>query len=146
MAIEVVHESDGVHNSPCLIQNSVGIFSPQSPKGRRVDYHFNFDLDSFIDWCRNHLLPNLSLPSLIVMGNASYHKTKPKTTPQPHSMRKAKVINSLKLCGLPASAKKSRDELKLILRDYVNANIKPEVVTMSEYMGRRVIFTPPHHP
>ena len=131
--------------APGLFGIPFGFFSPQSSKGHKGDYHSNFNRDHFTDWWRNHLLPNLSLPSLIFIDNVSYHKTKPKTTPQPHKMRKAEIMNSLKSYGLSVCAKKSWDELKLILRDYFNANIKPEVVTTSEDMGHRVIFTPPHH-
>ena len=54
-----------------------GFFSPQSPQGHRGIYHSNFNDDNFKDEWWNHLLPNLTLPNLVIIDNAFNHTTKP---------------------------------------------------------------------
>lgn len=135
----------GKTTGPSMIPGSVWSFCPQHKKDSRVDYHKNFNSSNFVTWFRTQLLPNLGEPSLIIMDNASYHKSKPVGTPVAGRMKKADVIDELKKIGLQFSPDISSVEAKLMLRNWVNDNVRPEICTLAEEFGHKVVFTPPHY-
>lgn len=133
---------------PGLVPGSVWTFVPQAQKGKKVhegDYHKNFNGANFAKWWKEQLLPGLTEPSLIVMDNAAYHKTKPPDTPNPTKMKKAEVQAALTARGVVYSPSMSAVQLKFLLKSAVVDHVKPEVVQAAEAAGHRVIFTPPHY-
>lgn len=79
------------------------------------------------------------------MDNASYHKSKPTSTPKPHKMRKDDIVTAMHDYGLAVCSDMTRAELQLILSSYIRSNVQPEVVQKSELAGHTVLFTPPHY-
>lgn len=98
-----------------------------------------------MNWFRTQLLPNLGEPSLVIIDNASYHKSKPMGTPIAGRMKKADVIDELKKLGLQFLPDIAAVKAKVMLRNRKNDNVRPEICTLSEEHNHRVIFTPPHY-
>lgn len=90
------------------------------------------------------MLPNLNVPSLIIMDNAAYHKTKPPGTPIPAKTRKGEAIAFLTSKGVSVDPAMSAWAVKQELRKFIAKNVKSEVEQLAEAAGHRVIWTPPH--
>lgn len=137
------------HNSSAkktrIIPESTWIFCPQQRSAHHGDYHKNFDGNNFVQWFKDKLLPNLSGPSLIILDNASYHKTKANTVPKPSKMRKMEIIGKLKELGVPIAEDVSAVEARFALRQYIYDNIKPEISYIAEDHGHKIIWTPPYY-
>ena len=132
------------NNSAGLVNDSFWSFTPNQLKHHKVDCHRAFNNDNYLNWFENKLLANLHKPSLIVIDNASYHKVKPKGTPDPSRMRKSEVINELRKLNIPHDESVTAIEAKVLLRDWIGNNVEPAVVLMARDRGHEVLFTPPH--
>ncbi|KAL0859836.1 hypothetical protein ABMA27_010176 [Loxostege sticticalis] len=53
-----------------FVPNALLVFSTKS---KNADYHHDMNSQNFNKWISEKLIPNLSVPSVIVMDNASYH-------------------------------------------------------------------------
>ena len=95
-----------------------------------------------MDWVTNQLLPNLEILSLILLDNAKYHKSEPVGTPNAAKLRKFEVLTWLKIYGIQHEEKIIAIEAKMLLRMFVDDNIKAAIVQKSEEAGHKVIFTP----
>ena len=93
----------------------------------------------------NNLLANLHEPSLIIMDNAKYRKARPDNTPKPNQMKKQAVIDALKSRTVPCNNGIRSLEYKKIFKDWISANVGPELVTLPNDAGHTVLFTPPNH-
>ncbi|GBG27954.1 Hypothetical Protein FCC1311_041772, partial [Hondaea fermentalgiana] len=91
------------------------------------------------------LLPNLHEPSLIIMDNASYHKTLPPTAPDVAKLKKQEVIAALYQYQIPHDATSTVAQLKVLLKNWIKEKVLPEVIEAAERAGHRVLFTPPHY-
>ncbi len=138
-------KGEGKQSEPGLVSESVWIFIPQLKSARKVDYHKNFNAFNFIEWFQNSLLPSLEEPSIIIMGNASYHKTNPVGTPNPSRMKKNEVLSYLTEYGIEYSEDITSIEARILLRDYISHNIQLAVVKATNSSRHEVGFTPPHY-
>lgn len=128
-----------------LVPGSVWTFCPQQKNAHTGDYHKNFNSENFVRWFKEQLIPNLSEPSMIILDNASYHKSKPASTPNPSTMRKQEVIEKLKEYKIPFEDGLSAAQAKLILREWIYFNVPCEIKQIAEDNGHRILFTPPHY-
>ena len=132
-----------------IVPGSRWTFCPQGTGARSNphagDYHKNFNGVNFAKWWREQLLPGLREPSLIIMDNAAYHKTKPTDTPVPLRMKKDAVVAKLTELGVPFERNASAVTLKVLLKKWVDENVPPLVVQLAEAAGHKVLFTPPHY-
>ena len=127
-----------------LIPESVWSFCPINRQDHRGDYHKVFNAQNYLTWFCEQLLPNLHEPSLIIIDNASYHKSKPYSAPNASKMKKAQVLYELSLRGISYDTSTSAVEAKILLRKWVNDNIEPAIVEAATKFGHQIVFTPPH--
>jgi transposase len=59
-------------NKDGLIEEAALAFSSNT---KNPDYHGEMNQENFLRWFENQLLISLQEPSLIIMDNASYHRT-----------------------------------------------------------------------
>ena len=136
---------NGKQNRFGLVPGSVWIFCPNRKDDHLGDYHKVFNSYNYTEWFRHQLLPNLHEPSLIIIDNAKYHKTKPSRTRNASKLKKDQVLRELQMCGISYDENISAVEAKMLLRNCVNDNIEPEIVQMAKESGHKVIFAPPHY-
>lgn len=129
---------------PGLVPGSYWRFCPQK-KAQTGDYHKAFNGENFIKWWKEKLLPNLHQKSLIIMDNASYHKTYASHVPKPQKMKKAECIQFLAGHGVQLTGSEGAVAAKSMVRSYIKNCIKYEATELAEAQGHRVLFTPPHH-
>lgn len=127
------------------VHDSVVIFTAQSSHG---DYHGNFNGAMFLKWFSEKLLPNLHRPSLIILDNASYHKSLPADTPKPWKLKRGEAAQYLRdqhhdVAFNPEML--SRIELIAMVSKHIKATVKPTIVQAAEQRGHQVLWTPPHH-
>ena len=141
----IANEIDG--NGPGIVPGSVWAFCPQKKEQHQGDYHKVFNGVNFVAWWRNQLLPNLTVPSLIILDNARYHLVKPVDTPRPHKMKKQECLAFLGMKGLLEEGMENETalQLKQRVKDWVEANVPVEIVRLAEEAGHKVLFTPPYH-
>ncbi|RHY18505.1 hypothetical protein DYB32_010369 [Aphanomyces invadans] len=117
--------------------------------GRREtkDYHGMFDRAYFVNWFKE-LMDELDLlgkaGALIVMDNASYHKTLPSDTPK-GTWKKQDLLAACERFGIVASTNEFKTVVWSKVQAYVKANVVPEVVAMAQARGHEVAYTPPYH-
>jgi transposase len=138
-------QGDGRTGPAGLVPNSPWYFEPTKKDGHKGDYHKNFNKVNFTEWWKTKLLPNLTEPSLIIMDNAAYHKTRPADTPDANRMKKAEVVAALIERGVPFEATAPVTVLKELLRAWIVANVEIEVTQLAKALGHQVVFTPPHY-
>lgn len=98
---------------------------------------------NFVDWFRNQLLPNLTQPSLIILDNASYHKSRVGYSKPVGRMRKQEVFERLPTVGVQFEENITAVEAKFVLRSWFNEFAKLEIVDLADKFNHRVLFTPP---
>ena len=128
-----------------LVPNSFWCFCPNASEQKKKDYHKAFNGANFSNWFRFQLLPNLTEPSLIIMDNASYHKTPPEGTPAPQKMKKQEVVDYLSRNGIEFPCGATCHLLKSTLKKHIAQTVQAEVVSLAEQRGHKVLFTPPYH-
>lgn len=130
-----------------LVPGSVWAFSPQLKKQHQGDYHKVFNGENFLAWWRNQLLPNLAVPSLIILDNAAYHCVYDDDVPKPSRMKKQEMIDFLKSKGEVEepvellTALQWREKTK----EYIKREEKIAIIKTAEEAGHEVLFTPPYH-
>jgi transposase len=121
-------------------------FCPQKKEDHKGDYHKVFKASNFLQWWKESLLPNLKEPSVIMLDNAKYHKTRPLGTPAVDKMKKEEVALYMRQqYGGLIDERRSVKDLKAELRSWIEKNIPMEVVSSAEALGHKVLFTPPFH-
>lgn len=138
-------ETNGLKDDTRLVTGSMWAFCPSNKRDHKGDYHKVFNNENYLNWFTTQLLPNLSGPSLIIMDNAKYHKSKPDGTPNASKLKKSELLTWLKIFCIEHDVGITAIEAKKLLRTYVNTNIKAAIVQKAEEAGHRVIFTPPHY-
>lgn len=107
------------------------------------DYHKVFNHSNFRLWWTRQLLPNLQQKSLIILDNASYHKKPPDATPNACKLKKAELVQFLADRVPDASSCMHVETLRDMMRKWLNENVDPEIVSLAEAQGHKVVFTPP---
>lgn len=126
-----------------IVPGSVWCFCPQQKKLHKGDYHKAFNGSNFIQWWKDQLLPNLTEPSLIIMDNASYHKTWPDFVPK-LTANKADLQAYLTRSNVAFHPKDTKPILKELVRAQ-RAKEKTVCEELAEKEGHQVLYTPPHH-
>lgn len=140
-----IEDRNHQHDLAGVVPNTYWRFCPSRKREQNGDYRKAFNGENFAQWWRERLLPNLTAPSLIIMDNASYHRSLPASTPSPTTMRKSSCIEYLTAHCIPHSTDMGAVELKSLVRSHIQNNVKPEVVQLAEAQGHVVLFTPPYH-
>ena len=92
-------------------------------------------------WWQDHLLPSLKQPSLIILDNASYHRARPASTPDPGTMTKEQLVAALKERGVPVdSVFEYKKSLELKLRQWIVENVRAEVEQLAGAAGHTVLW------
>ena len=109
-----------------------------------ADYHKHMDGETFEQWFRDRLLPNLSSKTVIVLDNASYHSRVSQKIPT-QATRKADILLFMKdhTIAIPQPI-----PFKPVLLHLIKAhNIKKAYIidNMAEEAGHRVLRLPPYH-
>ncbi|RHY92026.1 hypothetical protein DYB35_009172 [Aphanomyces astaci] len=111
------------------------------------DYHGMFDTEYYVAWF-GRLLDEMDeggiTNALIVLDNAKYHKSLPKTTPT-SGRRKGVLVDACRAYGIPTSGHEHKSELWGLLATHIRAHVKPIITDMAESRGHSIVFTPPHH-
>ena len=107
---------EGLSERAGIIPNSLWLFCPTAKKDSEGDYHKVFNRETYVAWFKNQLLPNLHEPSLIILDNAKYHKTKPASTPNVSKLKKAEIFKILTELEVIYDANITATEAKLLLR------------------------------
>ena len=126
-----------------IVDGSVWAFCPQQKKQHKGDYHKVFNAENFVQWWKDQLLPNLTQPSLIIMDNASYHKTYVDKYPT-SKWRKADYIAFCTRKEIPIESTDTIPIMAGKIREYKSRQ-KMHCVLLAEEQGHKVVFTPPHH-
>ena len=124
---------------------SLWAFCPQKAKDNISDYHKVFNGQNFVNWWKEQLLPNLKVPSLIMLDNAKYHKVYGEHVPKVYKLKKPELQEYLTKMSVAFEAKTSVAELRKMAKDYILSNEKIEIVRLAEDKGHEVLFTPPYH-
>ena len=146
-----VRRPRGPEDKAGLIRESIWIFCPQQKPGKSNphagDYHKNFQGDNYEAWFRDQLLPSLTVPSLIHVDNAKYHKRRQAEVLRVRGLRKPEVRVELLALGVPDPGKVLKTKLVAMLleRMQIKDQERPAIELMAEKMDHRVIWTPPHH-
>ncbi|RHY12240.1 hypothetical protein DYB25_007476 [Aphanomyces astaci] len=127
---------------------ALDIFTGGKSKAKEPkDYHGMFDTDYYVAWFKR-LLDEMEANGIanawIVLDNARYHKSLPKSTPT-SGRRKSVLVDACKAFDIKTTGNEYKSELWGLLSTYIKANIKPMIVDMAERRGHSVVFTPPHH-
>ncbi|ETV64322.1 hypothetical protein H257_18771 [Aphanomyces astaci] len=111
------------------------------------DYHGMFDTEYYVAWF-GRLLDEMDeggiTNALIVLDNAKYHKSLPKSTPT-SGRRKGVLVDACRAYGIPTSGHEHKSELWGLLATHIRAHVKPIITDMAESRGHSIVFTPPHH-
>ena len=127
-----------------MISQSLWMFCPSGKKDHSGDYHKVFNGENYVNWFKHNLLPNLNEPSITILDDARYHKRKPLSAGNPNNMRKSEILEVLKDPSIDHDGSITVTEARLILRNWQNTNIEPEICILAEEQDHKVIFTPPH--
>jgi transposase len=128
-----------------LVRGSFWAFCPQRADEHTGDYHKVFNSENFLNWWKEQLLPSLGEPRMIIIDNASYHKTKPAGTPVPGKMRRNELLEECSKCGLQIDSDATSIELRQALKKRIEETVEPESVQLARAAGHEVLFTPPHY-
>lgn len=85
-------------------------------KRKTGDYHGQMDSELFQKWFSEKLIPNIPAKSLIIMDNASYHKTLSPGSPPTPNCSKEKIWNWLIENQIPCEANSLKAELVAVLK------------------------------
>eukprot|EP00055_Hartaetosiga_balthica_P017920 m.125394 g.125394 ORF g.125394 m.125394 type:complete len:114 (+) comp9427_c2_seq1:628-969(+) len=96
-------------------------------------------------------MPNLQQPSLIIMDNASYHKTRPSSTPKPHKMNAEGLqayldSNNIKYRFIDDNGNEKsqpRRVLMHLVKTPIIMTVPYEVDRIAAKYGHEVLFQPP---
>ena len=114
-------------------------------KKRSGDYHDQMNWDTFSDWFRNQLLPNIPSHSLIVMDNAKYHNVLDDDAfPTPKS-KKVELQAWLTLNHYEWKEDMLKPELFELCKRYAPPP-KFKLDGIAESYGHAILRTPPYHP
>ena len=105
-------EQNFKHNNAGLVPETYWRFCPSRKRKQNGDYHKVFNGLNDLKGLKERLLPNLLVPSVIIMDNTAYHRTLPLDTPSPASMKKVECIEYLERVGAPYSFDMSVVELR----------------------------------
>lgn len=125
-----------------LIPGTVWAFCPAKQGPHQGDCHKVFDGKSFVAWWKNQLLPNLHQPSIIMLDNAKYHLVKKENAPNAAKMKKEELRQFLLSKNLELEHVLSITQFREMAKDWINTNVSPEVVSLAEAEGHKVLFTP----
>lgn len=125
-----------------IVPNTKWIFEG---KNSVKDYHSTFNSHTFLNWFTSQLLVNLHQPSLIIMDNASYHKTPKADAPRFDKMKIAELRSYLHNHNVEYPATAHRPELVNLCNTKFPDELLPATVRAAEEKGHKVIFTPPYH-
>ncbi len=114
-------------------------------KRKTGDYHGQMNTALFQKWFSEKLIPNIPDNSLIVMDNASYHKTLSSLSPPTPSCSKERMHTWLIANRIPCEKNCLKAELIAVLQKVAPAPIY-EVDEIAKKWGHEVIRTPPYHP
>jgi hypothetical protein len=126
-----------------LVPGSVWAFCPQKKGDHQGDYHKVFNSANFMEWWLTQVLPNLHQPSITYLDNAAYHLVYGEHVPKASKMQKHESMYYLQCNGIDFDPTISALELKKMVKDYIAANEKIEIVRLAELEGHRVKLTPP---
>jgi transposase len=132
-------------DKPGLVPGALWAFCPQKKGDHQGDYHKVFNGENIVAWFKNDLLPNLLVPSLIILDNAKYHHVYGPDVPKPSKMKKQECADYLASKGVEFDASMSAVELKQLVKKYIEDNIPIEIVRLATEKGHKVLFTPPYH-
>lgn len=90
-------------------------------------------------WFKDQLIPNLTQPSVIILDNASYHKSKFGCSKSVGAMRKCEVLHKLQEYKVTVNVKITSSEAKTVQREFINR------LKLANDAGHEVLFTPPHY-
>jgi transposase len=109
------------------------------------DYHGQVNHDLFVKWFSEHLLPNISKNSIIVMDNAPYHNVLSECSAPTAISKKDKISDWLMNNGVPVCNDCLKAELVEILAKFSPAPtyILDKIATEQ---GHEILRTPPYHP
>ncbi|KAG9414469.1 hypothetical protein AC1031_013831 [Aphanomyces cochlioides] len=106
-----------------------------------------FDSGYFESWFRK-LLDELRVldvvNAIIVLDNAKYHKSKPPDTPA-YKDKKKVLQEACDMYGIDYDCDETKPILWSKLKQFIDKEVKPQIVTMAEANGHQVLVTPPHH-
>jgi hypothetical protein len=128
-----------------LVPGSVWAFCLQKMGDHQGDYHKVFNSANFMEWWSTQLLPNLHQPSICYLDNAADHLVYGEHVPKASKMQKHESMYYLQCNGIDFDPMMSALELKRMVKDYIAANEKIEIVQLAELEGHRVELTPPYH-
>lgn len=125
-----------------VVPNSVWVFQGGNPL---KDYHKTFNGVTFFNWFVNNVLENLTEPSLIIMDNASYHKS-----PHPDAKRFKKMTkDELRRFLTEKNIEFESNAPKAVLIDLCQQRFPDEsragTEVEAEKRGHKILFTPPYH-
>ena len=123
-----------------LVSGAFRIFEAKKSRG---DYHGMFNAESFLDWWRHQLLPNLPPRCVIVVDQASYHLV-PEEQVMPSTMRKAELQQWLSSRNLAWEPDWLRPRLQQELEEHIDKT--PLITKLAAAQGHRVLVLPVHHP
>jgi hypothetical protein len=123
----------------------IGRCCPQKKGDHQGDYHKVFNGGNYIPWFRDQLLANLHQPSLIMLDNAAYHCVYGEGVPQWYRMKKQECIDYLSTNAVVFDPSMSATEMKQLVKQFIDNNVKIEVVRLAEEGGHTVLFTPAYH-
>lgn len=128
-----------------VVPGSIWAFCPQKKKDHQGDYHKVFNGDNYVKWWTHQLLPNLKVPSIIILDNAAYHVVHGPDVPKWSKMKKNECKDYLQQKNVPFVPTMSAVELKGLVRKYINDAEKPQIIRLAEAAGHEVLFTPPNY-
>ena len=110
------------------------------------DYHQEMNGECFMDWWKNHLLPNLHKPSTIIIDNAPYYNIRTPSSISPSSStRKLDILHWLREKGIACSDDMTK--IKLLQLVKLHAPRPTYIIEeMAEALGHKVLRLPPRHP
>jgi hypothetical protein len=111
-------------------------------KRKTGDYHGQMNAELFQKWFRERLLPNIPNNSLIIMDNASYHKTLSAGSPPTPTCAKDKIWNWLIENQIPCEKNSLKAELVVALQKLSPLPIY-ELDEMAKKLGHEILRTHP---
>lgn len=125
-----------------MVPNTLWVFEG---KNNVKDYHSTFNSVSFLNWFEQSLLANLKQPSLIIMDNASYHKTPRAEAPKFRKMKMNELRAYLTERNVQFDNNAHRPQLQSLCLTLFTNELKPATVLAAEALGHKVLFTPPYY-
>jgi transposase len=110
------------------------------------DYHGTVTAEKFEKWFKEYLLPSLTMPSIIVLDNARYHKRKEGLPKGGISKaRKNELIQYLRSFGMDVDHSWLVVELKEEARR-VQSQQPTVIQQLAAERGHSILYAPPYHP